>query len=149
MIKLNLFAAAALVGVMLPVAAQASPVALVVQSDTVLSGPCVLSNQFKHGDRVVFRARVIDTATGSALDDKGLKTVEVQLGDGSKLEAVYGGHPPDQVLGYYWTIAWTVPDDYPVGTLGYKIVATNTAGDTGTFLPFEVPPSQLTIIADQ
>jgi hypothetical protein len=139
---------ATVLGAGLPTCAQAA-VAMVVQSDTVLSGPCTLSSQFKHGDRIVFRGRVIDTASGNPLDDKGLKSLVVQLPDGTTLDAKYGGHPPDQVAGYYWTAAWTVPADYPTGTLGYKMVATNNDGETATYVPFEVPASQLTIVADK
>ena len=119
---------------------------MVVQGDTVLSGPCTLANTFKPDQRVVFRARVIDTATGDALDDKGLTSVVVELGDGTRLQAKYEGHPPGKVAGYYWVVAWAVPADHPTGTLGYKIVATNAKNETATFNPFEAPTSQLMIV---
>src|SRR5437667_2412068 len=45
-------------------------------------GPfCVLNSQFKRLEKVVFRFRILD-ATGKPLDDKGLKTLVVQLPDG-------------------------------------------------------------------
>ncbi|HEY1507066.1 MAG TPA: hypothetical protein VGF92_22385, partial [Stellaceae bacterium] len=51
--------------------AQAAGPAMVIQSDTVrgvlqgMTAPgCVLNNQFKHKEEIVFRVRVIDTKTG-------------------------------------------------------------------------------------
>ena len=42
-------------------------------------GPfCVLNNQFKRLEKVVWRIRVLDH-TGKVLDDKGLKSVAVEL----------------------------------------------------------------------
>src|ERR1700678_1899903 len=51
-------------------------------------GPgCVLNNQFKHLEKVVWRFRVKD-ASGRALDEKGLKSLVVELPDGQKINAV-------------------------------------------------------------
>src|ERR1700687_2006800 len=57
-------------------------------------GPfCVLNNQFKRLEKVVWRLRVLDQA-GQSLEDKGLKAVVVELPDGQKLNARFGPHPP-------------------------------------------------------
>jgi hypothetical protein len=56
------------------------------------SGPgCVLSNRFMRKEEVAWRIRVQD-ATGKQLDDKGLKSVAVELSDGQKFPAHFGGH---------------------------------------------------------
>jgi hypothetical protein len=61
------------------------------------SGPlCVLRSQFMRNERVAWRIRVQD-ATGKQLDDKGLKSVVVELSDGQKFSAHFGGHPPDRL----------------------------------------------------
>src|SRR6266849_1339532 len=53
------------------------------------TGPvCVLANQFKRKENVIFRIRVRNTA-GQALDDKGLKSLVVELSDGRKIPADY------------------------------------------------------------
>ncbi len=129
--------------------AGAAPMALAIQADTVLSGPCVQMSQFKRGDRIVFRAQVLDTATGTALDATGLKSVVVEFADGTTMDAHFGPHPPTQAEVNFWSVAWTVPDTFPTGTLGYKIVATDNAGASVTFNPLNVPPSLLTIAAAQ
>ena len=71
-------------------------------------GPfCVLTNQFKRLERVIWRIRVLDQ-TGQSLDDKGLKSVVVELPDGQKLAARYGPHPPPAAgpaTDFFWTAA--------------------------------------------
>ena len=58
------------------------------------SGPiCVLRSQFMRKESVAWRIRVQD-ATGKQLDDKSLKSLVVELSDGQKFPARYGGHPP-------------------------------------------------------
>src|SRR5262245_30549849 len=50
-------------------------------------GPfCVLNNQFKRLEKVVWRIRVLDHA-GKSLDASGLKSLVIELPDGQKLNA--------------------------------------------------------------
>lgn len=106
---------------------------------------CVLNNQFKHNENAVFRVRVRDI-TGKPLDDKGIKGVVVELSDGQKLPMRYGGHPPRDSVDYFWSIGWLIPSDYPLGTLRYKIVATDLAGRVQTWESFGDPGSQIVIM---
>jgi hypothetical protein len=39
-----------------------------------------------------------------------------------------------------------IPDDYPTGTLRYKIVATDLQGKTQTWQSFQDPRSQIVVI---
>jgi hypothetical protein len=106
---------------------------------------CVLNNQFKHLEKVVWRLRIQDE-TGKVLDDKGLKSVEVQLPDGQKFNARFGGHPPREPTDTLWAAAWIVPKDYPTGTFAYKVTATDLQGNSQSWEPFKVKSSQLTIL---
>jgi hypothetical protein len=114
------------------------------------AGPfCVQGNQYKRKEAVAWRIRVLDQ-TGKSLDDKGLKSVVVQLGDGQKLEAKWGGHPPRGTpTDFFWSLHWVIPADYPTGSLGFKIVATDLDGRTQTWEPFKRAPTQLTVIAGE
>jgi len=136
-------AALAMAGGGAPALADQLPMA--VSGDTVLGGKCIQSNQFKRKDLIVFRARVLDTATGADLDADALTSVVAELPDGSKFPLNFGAHPPENPQQDFWSVAWPVPADYPTGTLSYKIVATNKDGQSVTFEPFKVFPSQLTI----
>jgi hypothetical protein len=113
-------------------------------------GPfCVLNNQFKRLEKVVWRVRVLDQA-GKSLDDKGLKSLVVELPDGQKLNARFGPHPgPSQgpPTDHFWTAIWIIPNEYPSGTFVYKVVATDLEGKSQTWEPFNRTTSQLAVVA--
>ena len=79
-----------------------------------ITGPvCVLANQFKRKENVVFRIRVRNAA-GESVDDKNLKGITVELSDGQKFQASYRPRPPVSVrnafglsepLDYFWSAA--------------------------------------------
>ncbi|MGA7271997.1 MAG: hypothetical protein WB239_13080 [Acidimicrobiia bacterium] len=129
---------------------------LTVQADTVqgsanipedqrATAVCVLNSRYPRNGEVVFRTRVTDPVTGEELDDQALSSVQVKLGDGTVLDMKYGGHPHDNPVDFFWAAGWDIPADYPTGTLNYEIVATDQSGRTGTFSPFNVQSSLLTI----
>jgi len=112
-------------------------------------GPfCVLNNQFKHLEKVVFRFRVLDK-DGKALDKDGLKTLVVELPDGQKLTAAYGPHPGgnNPATDHFWTAVWMIPENYPNGTFVYKAVATDAQGASQSWEPFKRVTSQLQVVA--
>jgi hypothetical protein len=115
-------------------------------------GPfCVLNNQFKRLEKVVWRLRVLDQA-GQSLDDKGLKGVVVELPDGQKLNARFGPHPPaaqGPATDNFWTAIWIIPTSYPSGTFVYKVVATDLDGNLQTWEPFKRNTSQLAVVAGE
>jgi len=138
-------------------AAQDQP-KLVIAADMVQGGKnvpedqraeraCVTTNRFPRNSQMVWRARVFDPATGNPLEGEALSKVEVNLSDGQVFEMEYGSHPPapNPPRDYYWTVGYLVPKDYPTGTLGYTITATDTQGRTGEFKPFDIPSSLPTI----
>jgi hypothetical protein len=115
-----------------------------------ITGPvCVLANQFKRKENVVFRIRV-RSAAGEPLDEKNIKGITVELSDGQKFAASYRPRPPANVrtafglsepLDYFWSAAWLIPQDYPTGSLSYRVVATDTRGNTQSWTPFKDPRS--------
>ncbi len=109
-------------------------------------GPfCVLNNQFKHLEKVVFRFRVMDS-TGKVLEKDGLKSLVVMLPDGKQLNAQFGQHPPrGEAQDHFWTAAWQIPADYPNGTFAYKAIATANDGSTTTWEPFKIKTTQFQV----
>jgi hypothetical protein len=121
----------------------------IVRGNTPLgaTGPiCVLTSQFKRGENVVFRIRVRNPQ-GKPLDTAGIKSIEVELADGRKLPTRYGGHPPRQPTDFFWTAAWMIPENYPTGSLGYSITATDMDGNTVKWEPLREFRSWPTVIA--
>jgi hypothetical protein len=109
-------------------------------------GPtCVLSNQFKHSERVVWRVRVLDPA-GQSLDDKALKSLVVEMSDGQKFPMRFGGHPLKKDTDHFWSASWAIPETYPTGSFTYKVTATDAQGQSASWEPFNVAPSQLTVV---
>lgn len=134
-----------------PLAKADSSTRLFIAADMVRgpggSGPvCVLSSRFMRKERVAWRIRVEDE-NHKELDDKGLKSVVVELSDGQKFPAHFGGHPPNAPTAYLWSTGWSIPDDYPTGTFNYKVVATAPDGTTQTWEPVNNKLSLLTIVA--
>lgn len=129
---------------------------LIVQAD-VVTGPlnipedqmagriCVSQSRFARNSEIVWRTRIIDPVTGEQLDDTALDSVQVTLADGQVFDMRYGDHPQDNPTDRFWTTSFDVPADYPTGTLGYEVVAVAGDGRTGSFVPFNVAPSLLTI----
>ena len=114
------------------------------------TGPvCVLSNQFKRNEQISWRVRVLDGQTGKPVDDKGQKSLSVRLADGKSLNLHYAAHPAQgPQTDRFWSGSWQVPSDYPTGSFAYTVVATDKKGRTKTWRPFNVGPSQLTIVAE-
>ena len=136
-----------------PVLAQGSGPLLFFSGDMVVSPPkgaggahCVLRSQYKHNEEVVFRVRVLDDK-GQPVGDQDLAKLEVKLSSGEVFAMKYGGHPHDKPLDHFWTAAWKVPKDYPDGSMSYSVIATKADGSTQTWVPFNVAPSQLTILS--
>ena len=109
-------------------------------------GPfCVLNNRYIRGEAVAFRIR-IQKPDGMVADASYLKSVEVELGNGQKLPSHFGGHgmPPTD---FFWSLFWTIPNDFPTGSLGYKIKATLQDGSVVTWQPFTRDTTQLMVVA--
>lgn len=121
------------------------PFNLTDEQKTVQS--CVLAGHYPRNSQIVWRVRVVDPATGEGMDDT-MVSVQVKLGDGQVIDLKYGGHPGSAPTDAFWAGSFKIPTDYPTGTLSYEVVATGTDGRTGTFRPFNVAPSLLTITED-
>lgn len=110
------------------------------------AGPfCVLTNQFKRTEAVAFRIRVLQPS-GEVADDKVLKSVVVELGNGQKLPAAFKSHgtPPTD---YFWSLHWEIPATHPTGSVGYKVIATLNDGSVEEWKPFNRATTQLMVVA--
>jgi hypothetical protein len=124
---------------------------LIVYGDLALFQPpghpenCILRNRFKRGDPVGFRMFVADPSTG-AREESATLVVHVSVGgmtvDVPMRYRATAAQPERQ----FWVAKWVVPQDAPVGIVRYTVTATDKYGRQGTFKPFEVQASQLTIV---
>jgi len=108
-------------------------------------GPfCVLKSRYTRGEAVAWRMRVF-LPDGTIADDSVLKSLVVELGSGEKIPLGYGPHG-DPPTDYFWAESWEIPQSYPTGSLGYKILATMQDDSVVTWEPFTRPASQLWIM---
>jgi hypothetical protein len=106
---------------------------------------CVLASQFKRREMVVWRIRVRDEA-GRDVPPEGLKSLVVELPDGQTFPARFGPHPRGKPTDSFWATSWIIPADYPTGALSYTVVATGLDGTVQRWSPFNVAPSNLTVV---
>lgn len=110
------------------------------------SGPtCVLTSQFKRQEHVVWRVRIVGDG-GENLGEDAIDSVEVEIPSGEKFEMEFGTHPRREPTDSFWATSWQVPADYPTGSIGYKVVAVDKAGNSHEWQPFNVANSKLTVI---
>ena len=104
---------------------------------------CTLRNRFKHGESVGFRMTAISPLTGQ-LDETADLTVK--LANGTTIPMTWRGTGSNP-RNWLWTGKWVVPDNAPLGIMKYSVDGKDKDGRTGTFAPFDVANSQLTIVA--
>ena len=116
------------------------------------AGPfCVLQSQFYRKQQVAWRIRVLD-ADGKQVDDKGLKSLFVEMSNGKKFELKFKPHPPPRqgpATDFFWSGSWVIPEDEPTGSFTYKVTATDTSNRVQTWEPFKIVASQLTVVAGE
>lgn len=142
-------------------AAAPKPQFLIVVGDTVrgksglndvevqLAAPgihCTQQSRFPQGQRIVWRIKVMDPATGKYMDDKQISSFTITFPDGKSDVLKYGEHKGATGSDFMWAAGYTVPIDYPTGLFNVKIEAKDFEGRTGVFDQFKVSFAQLTIV---
>ncbi|MDH4176190.1 MAG: hypothetical protein OEV72_01340 [Thermoleophilia bacterium] len=90
---------------------------------------CTQTNNFKRGEQVVFRAWGSEAATGDILSTENVKSGVVQVpGVAEPLKLNWGAHGATSNRVWFWTAAWVIPADYPLGTANVKVVIETEAG---------------------
>jgi len=92
------------------------------------AGPfCVLQSQFFRKQQVAWRVRVLDS-DGKQVDDKGLKSLMVELSNGKTVELKFKPHPPRVTpTDFFWSGSWVIPEDQPTGSFTYRVSRGRTA----------------------
>ena len=74
--------------------------------------------------------------------------VEVKLSDGQVFQTKYGGHggTKEAPLDKFWAVGWTIPENYPSGTMNFAVNVVAKDGRQGQLLDFKVPAAFLTVL---
>jgi hypothetical protein len=103
---------------------------------------CVLKSRYQRGEGVGFRMTAIYPLTGEYAETAELT---VKLANGETIPMRWRGTGNDPRM-WLWTAKWVVPDDAPTGVMRYTVEAKDTDGRNGTFAPFDIEASLLTIV---
>lgn len=100
------------------------------------------TNYFARGTTVVFRAFAGDVKTKKILTDQDkVKYFNVEIPGQPNVNLTYG----KVGSGFMWTGTWTIPADYPLGVVLFRIRVKTHEKRYGSFEQVPVATSQLTV----
>lgn len=108
----------------------------------------VLQNQFIRGATVVFRVFAGETKTGAVLRPGTVRYAYVKIPGQPILRLSWTGPfaKGDPDANWPWKGSWTVPNDYALGTVEFKVLVKAKSGAVGSFVQAPVAPAQLTVV---
>lgn len=115
------------------------------RGDVKLSRVCTQTNLFPRKARVVFRAWAMDSTTGKPLTPLDIRYAYVKIPGQPNLALNWGAHgtAPNRVS--FWSAAWAIPADYPLGVVPFRIVFKTENGTFGIFQQPVIEGQQLTV----
>lgn len=94
---------------------------------------CSQTNVFKRGEQVVVRAWGHELATGDVLSADNVKEAHFAIAGQPNLTLNWGAHGNTGAKVWFWSNAWIVPADYPLGQTTVHLVYTLESGKTVTY----------------
>ena len=83
---------------------------------------CTQWTNWKRGEQIVFRIWGSEADTGAILNTENVKYAYVSVPGQPNLKLNWGAHGAATNRVWFWTAAWVVPADYPLGSLKARIV---------------------------
>lgn len=115
------------------------------RGDVKQSRVCTQTNFFQRRSRVVFRMWAVDTSTGEALTTLDVKYVYVKIPGQPNIPMTFGPHGDVGNKVNFWSNAWAIPADYPLGVVPFRIVVKTADNRFGNYRQPPVEGSQLTV----
>ena len=94
---------------------------------------CSRTNFFKRGNGVVFRVWGIESSTGLILAPTNVKYAYVKIPGQPNLKLTFGKHGAKPDSPWFWTAAWDVAPDYPLGVVAFQVVFKTQLNKFGIF----------------
>ena len=92
---------------------------------------CTQSNIFTRGEQAVFRTWGSEAATGDILSTENVKYAYVKIPGQPNIKLNWGAHGNTGAKVWFWTAAWNIPADYPLGTITARVVFKTEANHFG------------------
>jgi hypothetical protein len=93
---------------------------------------CTQTNVFKQGEQVIGRAFGYQLSDGTVLSMDNVNDAHFTVPGQPNTLLNWGSHGPTGQKVWYWTGAWTIPLDYPLGDINVHMSFTTTGGKSGT-----------------
>ena len=94
---------------------------------------CTQTNTFKRGEQLVFRIWGSEASTGSILSTENVKYAYVKIPGQPFAGLNWGAHGATTNRVWFWTAAWNIPADFPLGTTTFRIVFKTEANKFGIY----------------
>jgi hypothetical protein len=125
-------------------AATVGPVFIAAQTVTADG---TMTNYFAPGSTVTFRAYAVDTKTKKLVAAKDMRFFYVKIPNQPNVKLAYKPTAPGAAKGMPWVGTWTIPADYPAGTVPIDIRIKLRSHRTGQFVQMPVVSAMLTVSA--
>jgi hypothetical protein len=94
---------------------------------------CTQTNYFARGEQVVFRSWGSEATTGDILSTENVKYAYVKIPGQPNLKLNWGAHGATSNRVWFWSNAWIVPKNYPLGTAATQVVFKTESNKFGRF----------------
>jgi hypothetical protein len=103
---------------------------------------CTQTNVFKVGEQVIVRDFGYQLSDGAVLSMDNVQDAHFSVPGQPDTLLNWGAHGPTGQKVWYWTGAWTIPADYPLGDISVHVTFKTLAGKTGTLdYPITIIPN--------
>lgn len=103
-------------------------------------------NFFQRTAGVKFRMYAVDLKTKKVLAPTDVKYAYVAIPGQPNLKLTYGKQGTAATAPRLWTAVWSIPADYPVGVVAFRILVRTNTNRGGSFRQAPVAASQLTVL---
>lgn len=94
---------------------------------------CTQTNVYKRGEQFVVRAWGSDLTSGDVLGSDNIDTATATVPGAPPITLNWGAHGVVATHVWYWTGAWNIPSDYPLGDTTVHVVFKTDSGKTGAY----------------
>jgi hypothetical protein len=115
-----------------------------IAAQTVTADRAIVT-QVAPGSSVVFRAYAVDGKTRKIIAAGDVKYFYVKIPNQPTVKLAYNAQAPGATARMPWTGTWTVPADYKLGMVDFKVLIQLKAKRYGQFVQLPVSSSQLTV----
>jgi hypothetical protein len=94
---------------------------------------CTQTNVFKRGEQFVLRTWGSELATGNILSTENVDTATFTVPGVAPITLNWGAHGPTSNRTWFWTNAWNIPTDFPLGDTTLRVTFTLDSGKVGAY----------------